>query len=94
MKAHIGVDLKSGLAHTVTCSTAKGSDNSRLKDCPREEELLLADRGCHWKNRTIEDFAAADGRHILTPAKKPAGGELTKDRKAINRELSRQGATL
>lgn len=60
-----------------------------MKDCFQgEETLVLGERGYHQKNRTIEYFEKEDGVSILTPTKKPAGGELTEEQKAFNRMLS------
>jgi IS5 family transposase len=89
MKAHIGVDAKSGLVHTVECTTAKVADNTMLKACLHgEETLALGDRGYHQKNRTLDALEAEDGVCIVTPTKKPQGGELTEEQKRLNRMLS------
>lgn len=89
MKAHIGVDADSGLVHTVECTTAKVADNTMMKACLHgEETLALGDRGYHQTNRTIEALEAEDGVCIVTPTKKPKGGELTEEQKSFNRMLS------
>ena len=89
MKAHIGVDAQSGLVHTVECTTAKVADIKKMEVCLHgEESLVFGDRGYHKANRTIEHFEKEDGRSVLTPTKKPQGGELTKKQKAFNRMLS------
>ncbi len=89
MKAHIGVDAKNGLIHTVECTTAKVADNFMLKDCMHgEEAIVYAGRDYHQNNRTIEHFQAEDGLAILAPAKKPKGGELNEEQKQSNRVLS------
>ena len=53
-----------------------------------EEEIALGDRGYHKTNRTIEHFVMEGDLSVLTPTKKPAGGELTEEQKAFNRMLS------
>lgn len=89
MKAHIGVDAQSGLVHTVECTTAKVADITMMESCLHgEETLVLGDRGYHRKNRTIEDFEKEGSLSVLTPAKRPSGGELTAEQKAFNRMLS------
>ena len=89
MKAHIGVDPESGLVHTVECTTAKVADITMMAAClHRQEEIALGDRGYHKTNRTIEHFAKEGDLCVLTPTKKPAGGELTEEQKAFNRMLS------
>ena len=89
MKAHIGVDAESGLVHSVDCTTAKVADNTMMKACLHgEETLALGDRGYHQTNRTIEYLEAEDGVCIVTPTKKPKGGELTEEQKGFNRMLS------
>ena len=89
MKAHIGVDAESGLIHSVEWTTAKVADIAMMKDCLHgEESLVPGDRGYHTKNHTIEHFEKEDGVSVLTPTKKPAGGELTEEQKTFNRMLS------
>jgi IS5 family transposase len=89
MKAHIGVDAHSGLVHSVECTTAKVADNTRLKACLHgQETLALGDRGYHQRNRTLEELEPEDGVCIVTPTKKPKGGELTEEQKRLNRMLS------
>ena len=89
MKAHIGVDAESGLVHTVECTTAKVADITMMEACLHgEEEIALGDRGYHKTNRTIEHFAKEGDLCVLTPTKKPAGGELTEEQKVFNRMLS------
>lgn len=89
MKAHIGVDAESGLVHTVKCTTGKVADITMMDACLHgQEKIALGDRGYHKKNRTLECFEKEDERSILTPSKKPAGGELTEKQKAFNRMLS------
>lgn len=89
MKAHIGVDAESGLVHSVECTTAKVADNTMMTACLHgEETLALGDRGYYQTNRTIEALEAEDGVCIVTPTKKPPGGELTEEQKGFNRMLS------
>jgi IS5 family transposase len=90
MKIHVGVDAQSGLTHTVQCTTAKVADISMLEQCLHgEEQLVLADRGYHKKSRTISDeFEPEQGRMVLTPSKRPAGGKLCPEQRQINRALS------
>ena len=46
--------LKSGLVHTVECTTANVADNTMMEACLHgEETLALGDRGYYKKNRTI-----------------------------------------
>lgn len=50
MKAHIGIDARSGLVHTVECTTAKVADAVKLNDLLHgDEEIVLADLGYHKK---------------------------------------------
>lgn len=89
MKAHIGVDAESGLVHTVECTTAKVADITMLETCLHgEEEIVLGDRGYHKLNRTLDHFEKEGDLSVLTPSKKPAGGELNAKQKAFNRMLS------
>ena len=89
MKAHIGVDAESGLVHTVRCTTAKVSDVEVMEQCLHGQEVLvLADRGYHKRNRVLEQLERENGRVVLTPSKKPHGGRLSAQQKAVNRALS------
>lgn len=46
MKAHIGVDSKKGLVHTVEVSTAKNHDRTKFKELLHgEEKSLFGDKG-------------------------------------------------
>ncbi|QAU22802.1 IS4/IS5 family transposase [Dyella sp. M7H15-1] len=46
MKAHIGVDMQSGLVHTVTCTAANEADiNEAGKLLHGKEEMAFADAG-------------------------------------------------
>jgi IS5 family transposase len=89
MKAHIGVDAESGLVHTVRCTTAKVSDVEVMEQCLHGQEVLvLADRGYHKRNRVLEQLERENGRVVITPSKKPHGGQLSAQQKAVNRALS------
>lgn len=89
MKAHIGVDARSGLVHTVECTTAKVTDITMMEACLHgEEEIVLRNRGYHKTNRTIEHFDKEGDLSVITPSKKPKGAELTAEQKAFNRMLS------
>ena len=68
MKAHIGTDVQSSLIHTVTGTTAKDSDNSKIKGCLHgEETFVLANRGYHKTSRTWEHLEMEDDVAIITP---------------------------
>lgn len=89
MKAHIGVDADSCLIYTTECRMVKVADIMIMESCLRDEEtLVLGDRGYHKKNRTIDEFEKVGNFSILTPTKKPAGGVLTDEQKALNWMLS------
>jgi IS5 family transposase len=95
MKAHIGVDADSGLDHTVECTTAKVADITMMEACLHgEETLALGERRYHKENRTIEHFEKEGDLMVLTPTKKPKGGELTKEQKAFNRSCRLSGPLL
>ncbi len=89
MKAHIGVDAQSGLVHTVECTTAKVADPAKLENLLHgDEEIVLADRGYHKKNRTLDAFEPENGVAIVTPHKRESGKELTEAQRTENRILS------
>lgn len=89
MKAHIGVDAKSGLIHTVECTTAKVADRTMMDACLHgKETVAFGDLGYHKAaNRTIGQFEKEGDLSVITPTKKPACGKLTDEQKAFNRML-------
>lgn len=89
MKVHIEVDAESGLVHIVECTIAKVAEITMMEACLHGEEVIaLGDRGYDKTNRTIEHFAKESDLSVLTPTKKPAGGELTEEQKAFSQMLS------
>ena len=89
MKAHIGVDLASGLVHSVAGTTAKAADNSQLnKLLHGEEQWVLDDGGYHQSDRTLDATAPRQGPRLITPFKRLPGGELSDAQRALNRELA------
>jgi len=95
MKAHIGVDADSALIHTVHCTTAKEADITHMEACTHgEETVVLGDRGYHKQNRTIEGLEPEGKVTVLTPSKKPAGGELNSLEKAFSVVLSSMRAVV
>jgi len=55
MKAHIGVDLTSGLVHTVVGTTAKAADITQLPALVHgHEQVVLGDAGYHRTDRTLD----------------------------------------
>lgn len=80
MKAHIGVDDRSGLVHTVIGTTAKDSDMSQFQALLHEEEKRVsADRGYdypsvheHLREQKVVDWVArkaAPGKALDTATK-------------------------
>lgn len=89
-KAHIGVDVHSGLVHTIAVTTAKVADISQLAVLLHGEEcLVLGDGGYHRADRTLEAAAPETGPRILTPFKRKAGGTLTDWQQRVNQALSK-----
>ena len=91
MKCHVGVDASSGIIHTALCTHAKEQDITRLPALLHGEETeVIGDRGyCSESDREeLEDIEVK----LLTPKKKPVGGELTEEERLSNRRLSARRA--
>lgn len=91
MKAHIGVDLDSGLVHSVTGTAANVSDISEThKLLHGDEEMVFADAGYTGieKREEIKDFKArwhvAMKRSKLKELKE-AGGKLAEAHEAVEK---------
>ena len=87
MKAHIGVDDGSRLAHTMIGTAAKDSDMSQLQALLHEEEQISADRGYdypsvheHLRKQEVVDWVARKA----TPGK-----ALDATTKGFNRAIAR-----
>ena len=87
MKCHVGVDAESGVVHTAICTHAKEADITMLPALLHgEESEVIGDRAyCSEPDR---EELEEEGVSLLTPKKKPVGGELTESDKARNRKLS------
>jgi IS5 family transposase len=87
MKCHVGVDAESGVVHTAICTHAKEADITMLPALLHgEESEVIGDRAyCSEPDR---EELQEEGVSLLTPKKKPVGGELTESDKARNRKLS------
>lgn len=86
MKAHIGVDEDSGIVHTVEASTAKTADITYLHALVHGEERTVRGDAAYGSESDREELADEDVR-LLTPTKKPVGGELSERERARNRRL-------
>ena len=76
MKAHIGVDLDSGLVHTLVTTTARESDQNVLPELLHgAENEVLGDRGYGSKNDRA--LAGAAGIKLHTAHRTTRGKELT-----------------
>ncbi|NLR75293.1 IS5 family transposase [Leeia sp. IMCC25680] len=89
-KAHIGVNMDSGLIHSVQLTTAKVAD-IRMTDqlLHGEEQLVIGDGGYHRKDRTFGHTHERQGIRMLTPYKRQAGQGLEAGQRAFNQLLPR-----
>jgi IS5 family transposase len=52
MKAHVGTDTRSGIAHTLVTTAANTHDSDKFDDCLHgEEKVIFADRAYPKKER-------------------------------------------
>jgi len=87
MKCHVGVDEESGLVHTVVPSTARETDVEHFWSLLHgEEQTVIGDRG--YVSEANAERLYIEDRELLTPTRKPKGGELSRRAKARNRKVS------
>ena len=89
MKAHIGVDVDSGLVHTLQITTAKVADCVMRDSLTHgDENIVLGDRGYtdndHNLSATRDDCDPVWGM----PFKRPSNGMLTQEQTLLNRMLA------
>jgi len=87
MKAHIGVDLDSGLVHTLVTTTGRESDQNVL---PRllhgEEDEVLGDRG--YGSKADRALAREAGIELRTAHRTTRGKELTLQQDLENKVIA------
>lgn len=89
MKAHIGVDGRSGLVHTVVGTTAKAADISEMENLLHDDDqVVLGDAGYHKNDRTLDGPVPEHGPQIFTPYRKTAKRPLTEEQRGLNRKLA------
>lgn len=91
MKAHIGVDTKHGLVHTVEGTTGKVSDYSLADVLLHGAEVTAhGDRGYADRTRELDHPRTADdaGPQWYVPFKRKRGEDTTPEQKRINRLLA------
>jgi len=87
MKIHVGVDVDSGIVHTVKGTTAKISDKEMMKECLHgEEKALFGDKGYIGKKEKIEWRKANKFWGILDKA--TTTKKLSSSQKKRNKKLS------
>lgn len=87
MKAHIGVDAKSGLVHSVATTTASVHDATVMADLLHgAEDVLIADGA--YGNMTIKAQCRQAGLVYLIPDKAARYVELSAKQKKANRKKS------
>lgn len=87
MKVHVGADVNSGLAHTVSVTPANASDLSQLPDLLREDDRAVFGDWGYVDNR-LKRAARAAGVFWGINLKAPPQRALGAGQKARNRRLS------
>jgi transposase, IS5 family len=88
-KAHIGVDSKEGIVHSVCTSAASVHDKHMLPDLLHgEEKKVWGDGGYQGQTETIHE-AAPQAQDMTCRRVKNNKGEVDEDRKRRNRTKSR-----
>lgn len=87
MKIHVGADVDSGLAHTVSVTSANTSDISQLPCLLREDDrAVFGDKG--YVNNQIKRSARAAGVFWGVSLKASAQHRLTQANKRFNHRMS------
>jgi len=87
MKAHIGVDLDSGLVHTLVTTTARESDQNVLPQLLHgAEDEVLGDRG--YGSKADRALAAEAGIVLHTAHRTTHGQELTLQQELENKVIA------
>ena len=87
MKIHVGADVDSGAAHSVTVTAANRADISELDDLRREtDKVLFGDSGYASDKRKRE--AREKGRHWCVNDKRKPGRTLSSSQRKRNRRYS------
>lgn len=91
MKVHVGADVNSGAAHSVTVTPANTADIGELPNLLREEDqAIFGDAG--YTSDEYKRGARALGLHWYVNAKRKRGKELSSRQKKRNRKQSRTRA--
>jgi len=93
IKAHIGVDMDSGLVHSVEVTTAKVHDSQVIEQLLHGDEAVVSgDKAYSRKNRHIhstpQDEREAGLPLWLMPHKKGRGQQLTWQQREENRQIA------
>jgi len=87
MKAHVGVDLDSGLVHTLEASTAKVHDSQKFDDLLHgDEQAVFGDKG--YVSGEREAALRKQGKVWGVMRKAPKGGRLHPVDEQINRIIA------
>jgi len=87
MKAHIGVDLDSGLTHTLVTTTARESDQNLLPELLHGgEDEVLGDRG--YGSKADRGLAREAGIRLHTAHRRTRGKELTLQQELENKVIA------
>jgi IS5 family transposase len=87
MKAHIGVDSKSGLVHSVEGTTAKVHDRTCLPALlHNKEDIVIGDKG--YYSETDKSMAREAGINWAVLDRKKPGRDLSRKQKKKNAQIS------
>jgi IS5 family transposase len=87
MKSHIGVDIESGLVHTIATTTAKTHDKKMLESCLHGEERAVAGDKAYGSKEMKQRFRA-EGRHYLITDRGARYVKLSHSQKKRNKKRS------
>jgi len=85
MKAHVGVDVHSGLVHTAGVTTGKVHDAKVIDHLIREDDrAVFGDKG--YVNEKLKRAARAAGVYWAVKEKKKPGRKLSNSQKKLNKK--------
>lgn len=87
-KQHIGVDIHSGLIHSIETTTARVHDSKMLEQCLHgEEQIISGDKA--YGNKALKKKMRKEGKVYMITEKKVRGRSLSPKQKKWNNKISR-----
>ena len=87
MKSHIGVDMETGVIHSIEVTTAKTHDKKMIESCLHGEEIAISGDKAYGEQEMKKQFRK-EGKHYLITDKATRSKKLSTKQKKRNRKIS------